>query len=75
MEHSSLTIDIESRKNGAIDSRKINLQDNQENIISKRSNILNKISMALDKKESHDLLVDQLIDLEEHFVRRSERCK
>ena len=73
VEHSSLAINIESRKNGAIDARKINLQKNQENIILKRSNILNKISMALDKKESHGLLVDQLIDLEEHFVQRSER--
>ena len=68
VKHSTLTINVEARKIGEIDSRKINAQGDLENITLRRSHILNEIFIALDKKENHDLLIDSLIDLEENFV-------
>ena len=68
VEHSSLTANVEARKIGEIDSRKTTAQGDMENITLRRSNILNKVFIALDRKENCDLLIDNLIDLEESFV-------
>ena len=68
-DHSSLDISIETRKNGTIGSQKSSTNENLENMISRRSNLLRKIFISLDKKENYDMLIEQLIDLEENCVK------
>ena len=37
--------------------------------VTRRTNLLSKIFISLDKKQNYDILIEQLIDLEESFIR------
>ena len=51
-----------------VDASKANGGIEMKDITSKRSKILNELFVSLNKKQSYDSLINQLIDLEENFI-------
>ena len=51
-----------------VDASKANCGIEMKDIVSKRSRILSELFVSLNKKESYDTLINQLIDLEENFI-------